>query len=112
MIPKGRTRSVSPEIRRDVPGGARLRPDATGHSAGMGAKLGWRIFGGLAAVLAALVARKSLTAGWTKAVGDEPPSNPEDPDTTWKEALGWALLSGAVMGLARLLATRKAADYW
>lgn len=79
---------------------------------GMGAKLGWRIFGGLAAVLAALLARKSLTTGWTKAVGDAPPSNPEDPDTTWREAIGWALLSGAVMGLARLLATRKAAAYW
>ena len=79
---------------------------------GMRAKLGWRIFGGLAAVLAALLARKSLTTGWTKAFGDEPPSNPEDPDTTWQEAIGWALLSGAVMGLARLLATRKAAAYW
>ena len=111
-IRNGGTGSVSPRLRRDVPAGARLRSEATGHSPGMGAKLGWRIFGGLAAVLAALVARKALTAGWTKTVGDEPPSNPEDPDTTWMEALGWAVLSGAVMGLARLLATRKAAAFW
>ena len=27
----------------------------------------------------------------------------------WQEALGWAALSGAAMGLARMLATRKAA---
>ena len=77
-----------------------------------GSKLGWRVFGGLAAVLAGLVARRTLTTGWTKTVGDPPPANPESPSTTWKQAVGWALLSGAVMGVARMLATRKAAAYW
>ena len=37
---------------------------------------------------------------------------PEDPDTTWHEAIGWALLSGAVIGLARLAAVRQAAAYY
>ena len=38
--------------------------------------------------------------------------NPEDPEVTWKEAIGWAVASGAIVGVARLLATRKAAAYY
>jgi hypothetical protein len=41
-----------------------------------------------------------------------PPTNPESPDTTWQEAVGWAIVSGAAVGVARLLATRTAANYW
>ena len=49
---------------------------------------------------------------WQTATGKPPPANPEHPDTTWAEAVGWALLSGAVIGTARMLATRKAAEYY
>ena len=72
----------------------------------------WRIFGGLSAVFAGLAARKLLTKGWQAAVGDEPPANPAAPGTRWPEAIVWAVASGAAMGLARMLATRKAADYY
>ncbi|MDQ1626945.1 MAG: hypothetical protein QOI54_689 [Actinomycetota bacterium] len=72
----------------------------------------WRIFGGVSAVFAGVAARKVLVKGWQLATGDDPPANPEAPDTTWQEALGWALVSGAVMGVARMLATRKAASYY
>jgi hypothetical protein len=74
--------------------------------------MGWRILGGISAAIAALAARKVLVKGWNLATGDDPPANPEAPDTTWREAVGWALVSGAVMGLARMLATRKAASYY
>jgi transposase len=49
---------------------------------------------------------------WRAATGDDPPTIPEDPDTEWKDAVAWALLSGAVIGLARLFATRRAAIYY
>lgn len=74
--------------------------------------MSWRIFGGLAAVLAGIAARKGLVQAWRLATGDDPPANPEAPDTSWQEALGWAVVSGAAMGLARMLATRKAASYY
>lgn len=76
------------------------------------AKFGWRLFGGLSAVLAGLAARKLLTTIWTKVTGRKPPVNPLSPDTSWPEALGWAAASGVAMGVARLLATRKAASAW
>ncbi len=80
--------------------------------AGKGAAIGWRVVGLGAAIGATVVARKGMTSTWKLATGDAPPVNPEDPDTTWKEAAAWAVVSGAAVGLARLLATRKAAEYW
>jgi len=63
-------------------------------------------------VLAAAAAQKGLSAAWKLATGDDPPTIPEDPDTSWTEAIAWAVLSGAVLGLARLIATRRAAHYY
>lgn len=74
--------------------------------------LAWRIIGTGSAVLAAAAAHKGLSAAWKLATGDEPPTIPEDPDTSWTEAVAWAVLSGAVIGLARLVATRHAAHYY
>jgi hypothetical protein len=72
----------------------------------------WKLFGTLAAVLAGFVARKVLVKVWTTGTGEDPPANPAAPGTNWPKAVGFALASGAVMGLARMLATRKAADYY
>jgi Protein of unknown function (DUF4235) len=74
--------------------------------------LAWRVIGTGSAVLAAAAAQKALSAAWKLATGDDPPTVPEDPETEWAEAIAWAALSGAVLGLARLLATRRAAQYY
>ncbi len=74
--------------------------------------LAWRIIGTGSAVLAAAAAHKGLSAGWKLATGNEPPTIPEDPETSWSEAIVWAILSGAALGLARLVATRGAARYY
>lgn len=80
--------------------------------AGKGAALSWKVIGLGAAIGAGIAARKTLTASWKLASGGPPPVNPEAPDTSWQEALTWAVVSGAVVGVARLVATRKLADYW
>lgn len=72
----------------------------------------WKVLGTGAAVLAAAGARNALTALWKAVTGKEPPSNPESPDTTIFEAIGWALASGAAIGTARMFATRTAARYY
>lgn len=72
----------------------------------------WRVLGTGAAVLAANAARNGLSNIWQAVTGKEPPSNPESPDTTMAEAIGWAIASGAAIGLARMLATRQAAKYY
>jgi hypothetical protein len=73
---------------------------------------GWTVFGGLSAVLAGMVARKALARGWRLVTGDDPPANPAAPGTRWGEAIPFAVASGALVGLARMLATRRAAGYY
>lgn len=72
----------------------------------------WGAFSVLAALVAATVARKGLNASWKAATGKEPPSNPADPDVDITEALLWAAVSGTLVAVVRMLATRRAAGYY
>lgn len=72
----------------------------------------WGAFSLVGALLAASVARKGLTASWRAATGKEPPADPADPEVALGEALLWAALSGTLVAVVRMLATRRAADYY
>jgi hypothetical protein len=74
--------------------------------------MAWKLFGTLSAIFAGMAARKLLVKVWSKGTGGPPPANPAAPGTSWPEALGFAVASGAAMGVARMLATRKAAGYY
>jgi Protein of unknown function (DUF4235) len=80
--------------------------------AGKGPSLAWKVLATLSAVTAGIAARKVLVTVVRKTTGKEPPANPEAPGTSWQEAIGWAVASGAAMGMARMLATRKAATVY
>ena len=77
----------------------------------MGA-LVWKVLGFGSAIVAGVAARKVMTSAWERGTGNPPPANPESPDTSWREAVLWAVASGALVGVARMLAARKAADYY
>jgi Protein of unknown function (DUF4235) len=72
----------------------------------------WTVFSLVSALGAAALARKALDAGWRAATGKRPPENPADPDTRIGEAVAWAVVSGTLVALARMLAQRKAANYY
>ena len=65
-----------------------------------------RVVNGLAAMSAAFLARKVLIFTWTKVAGKRPPTNPEDPQETLAEALGWSVLVGITVAVVRVLAIR------
>ncbi|MBL0748129.1 DUF4235 domain-containing protein [Nocardioides baculatus] len=65
-----------------------------------------------AALGAATVAKKGLNTSWRAATGKNPPANPADPDVSLGEAVMWAAVSGTLIGVARMLATRRAAHYY
>ena len=67
-----------------------------------------RAVGTFAAVAAAMGTRKLVTVGWKKVTGKEPPSDPQDPQVHFGEALSWAILLGVTMETARLVAQRVA----
>ena len=52
------------------------------------------------------LARKVITAAWKRVTGNEPPTDPHDPDVALREALGWSIVMGVSIEAARLLATR------
>jgi len=80
-------------------------------ASGGGSKV-WTAFSLVAALGAALVARKTLDKSWKVATGKKPPENPADPDVDLWEAVTWAAVTGAFVALARMLAQRKAASYY
>jgi hypothetical protein len=72
----------------------------------------WGVFSLIAALLAATTARKALNTSWRAATGKPPPANPASPDVDMREALIWAAVSGTIIAVARMLATRRAAQYY
>jgi hypothetical protein len=56
--------------------------------------------------------KKGLNTSWRAATGKNPPANPADPDVSLGEAVMWAAVSGTAIGIARMLATRRAANYY
>lgn len=72
----------------------------------------WSIMALGSTVIAGVVARKAMTTSWKVATGKEPPQNPADPDVSMGEAVAWAVVSGVAIGVGRMLASRKAANYY
>lgn len=72
----------------------------------------WSVMEKGSAIGAAVVARKVLSTGWEKAARRKPPDNPADPDVAIWEAVTWAVATGAVASVARMLAARRAAEYY
>ena len=71
----------------------------------------WRVLGSGSAVLAGVVANKLVTTIWKKA-GRDAVVDPRDPRTPWRDAVAFAALTGLAAGAARVVATRKAAQYY
>ena len=69
----------------------------------------WKVLALGSGVLGAKLARSVVNTGWTKTKGSEPPRNAASPDVQWGEALLFAAVSGAVVGIARSVLQREAA---
>jgi hypothetical protein len=76
-----------------------------------GSKL-WSAYALGSTMLATIVARKAINTSWKLATGKKPPENPAHPDVSFGEAIVWSATSGMTVGLARMLASRKAASYY
>ena len=70
------------------------------------------MFSLVSALGAAAIAKKAIDKSWTIATGKKPPENPADPDVDIWEAVAWAVASGTAIGMARMIAQRRAASYY
>ncbi len=78
----------------------------------MNKRMMWKVVGSLSGIVAGTATRKLLQAGWRRARGGDPPTNPAAPGTKWSEALVWAVASGVAMAVTRLVSQRGAAGAW
>lgn len=69
-----------------------------------------KLIGGVAATLLLMatsaVARRGTEKSWKMIAGTNPPTDDSNREVDLKEAASWALVSGAAVGLARLLVRR------
>ncbi len=72
----------------------------------------WKMYGKSASVLAAIASTQVVNLTWQAALRRKPPASPENPEVTMREAVIWAVISGSAAQVARIVATRKAVDYW
>src|SRR5690349_12820238 len=72
----------------------------------------WTAMSLVAGLGAAAVTRSLLDRSWKVAAGKNPPENPADPDVGMGEAMLWAAITGAAVALARMVAQRRAANYY
>lgn len=72
----------------------------------------WKIYDKAATTFAGIASARAVGMVWRAAVGRKAPKNPENPEVSWREAATWVVLSGAAVHLAKMFATRRAADYW
>lgn len=72
----------------------------------------WSLLGTGTALLAGVLTRRVVRAGWEKSRGDAPPEDPAAESDGWKRALAWGVVSGAAVGVARVLGRSSAARGW
>lgn len=69
------------------------------------------IAGGVSALAATWVAHKAIAVTWKAVVGHEPPKPESEEDVRFAEVALAAVLTGALVALVRVLATRGTAKF-
>jgi hypothetical protein len=75
---------------------------------GKGTDYAGKAINAMAGAAATFIARKAIGFAWTKITGRKPPEAPEDQKVAIGEAVAWAVVLGAGVGVARVLAVRLA----
>ncbi len=70
----------------------------------------WNLGTTAAAVVGATFAKKVADMIWQKATSSEAPDDPEDPAVGWVSAVGYAVLSGAIVQLIRMVINRQSTN--
>ena len=72
----------------------------------------WNLFALTAVVIGAAAAKTAMEKGWRLTTGEDPPLSTAVEDTSWREAVVWGVVTGAIVGLASMLSHRGAALAW
>ncbi|WP_435203140.1 DUF4235 domain-containing protein [Janibacter sp. GS2] len=67
----------------------------------------WSMATTAAAIGGGIMAKKVIEKAWAAVTDGTVPDNPEDPEVNWAEAIAFALVSGAVVQLARVMVNHQ-----
>jgi hypothetical protein len=80
--------------------------------AGGGSRFVFKLLTSLVAIPIGKAVTKGTANAWVKARPENPPHNPKQVDTSWKDALIWAGIAGFGSAIAQLLTTKGADTLW
>ena len=73
----------------------------------------WKVMSVAVTAVAGLLAAKGVETAWKFISGKPAPADPAQPDdSTWTEALIFAAVAGVAVSVVRVVAERKAAEYY
>ncbi|MDQ6938041.1 MAG: DUF4235 domain-containing protein [Actinomycetota bacterium] len=75
-------------------------------------KLLYRILSILVAIPVGRAISRLVEHAWTAARPDHPPRDPKRAETSWRDAITWAVISGVGVALRKLVATKGTAGAW
>lgn len=67
-----------------------------------------KVIGAVVVFIAGAFADRLTAVIWRALTGKEPPKDAKDLSTAWRDAVLWAALSGVIIAVVRMAATRQA----
>jgi len=80
-------------------------------TAAKGSKV-WSAMALVSGIGAAKTTNLVLNKTWKASTRRNPPANPADPDVEMWEAVAWSVLTGATVAVVKMVAQRRAANYY
>ncbi len=79
---------------------------------GRRSKTAWKLMD-RSTTLAASAAAPVVAAGaWRAVTGRKPPTSSDNPEVELREAIGWAIVGGALVQVVKVAVRRQTAQYW
>ena len=80
--------------------------------AGAGSRFAFKMVSTLVAIPVGRLITDATVRAWVAARPENPPTNPNEVDTNWSDALIWAALTGVGAAVGQLLTTKGADTVW
>lgn len=79
---------------------------------GRRSKTAWKLMDRSTSIAATVAAPMLATAAWRAVTGRKPPTAGDNPEVELREAIGWAVVGGALVQVVKVGVRRQTAQYW
>ena len=79
---------------------------------GRRAKTAWKLMDRSTTLAATVAAPVVANSAWRLVTGRKPPTASDNPEVELREAIGWAIVGGALVQVVKVAVRRQTAQYW